>query len=62
MEMCEHLTLGVIYSHPACGTRPTQEELECHALYFLAHIEYRRQHPKQPGDEGYEFWKEYQQP
>lgn len=60
METCEHLVDGVLLAHPACGPCPTQEELHRQAQWFLGIIEYRKVHPKRPGEEGYEFWKHYQ--
>jgi len=60
VKMCEHVVLGVIVGHPASGPCPSREELERHAQWFLGAIEYRREHPKQPGEEGYELWRHYQ--
>jgi len=60
MEICEHLVNGVLVGHPAEGPCPDQEELEWSAQWFLDAVRYRKEHPKQPGEEGYEFWKHYQ--
>ena len=60
MKVCEHLVDGVLVAHPAYGRCPTDAELRRQARWFLEAIEYRRAHPKKPGEEGYEFWKHYQ--
>lgn len=59
MEICEHLVDGVLVGHLAKTPCPDQEELKLAAQWFLGYIRYRKEHPKQPGDEGYEFWGHY---
>lgn len=60
MEWCKHDLGDFIYEHPVCGACPSDEELEVSRQWFMDTVQYRKEHPKKPGEEGYEFWKHYQ--
>ena len=61
MKICTHDLGDFIYEHPVCDVCPSDEEIGQEREWFMRFIEYRKNHPKRPGEEGYEFWKHYQE-